>query len=632
MKYAIFFFAIIILEEKVLGQTSNISGVINSYIDVVSSGPCANQITVSNSAGFAVGDVVLIIQMQGAIIDQTNTASFGNITSYNNSGRFERATISNISGNNIYFTFNLVNSYDLPLGKVQMIRIPQYADVIVNGVLTCQSWNGTTGGVLIFDATGTVTLNDNINVAGMGFLGGTNTQVCPNSCNFSTNDNAYFYANGNYRGAPKGNGIASMIVGKELGRGAQANGGGGGNDHNNGGGGGGNLGAGGLGGNNAEPGAFNCKGNGNFGRPGFGLALGSGRLFLGGGGGAGQGNNGSTGGCPNNGNSGSGGNGGGMVIISCNTLNGNNRQIIASGANGGFANGDGGGGGGAGGIIALNITGSISPSTLTLIAAGGNGGSTSGFGGNRCYGPGGGGGGGGILANIVLPGTVITNTNGGTPGIVTSSSNACAGTSTTATSGGAGSITSSFVIPVGTIVPTPGCIPLPVEYLSFNGKYEDYDNVLQWTTATEINNRGFEVEHSTDCIQFKSKGFVSGVGNSNIMQSYVFIDQQPAPGIHYYRLNQIDFDGKNEYSSVISVYVPEQSDLFFYPNPANDYIYIDGQALDDKEVLILNSLGITVKSLKIVSGQIDIADLPAGSYQLVLRHKYQVFRKSIIIY
>ncbi len=630
-KYFISLSILLLSQQIPFAQTTNISGTINSYIDVTALGPCANQIDVSNSSGFAAGNVVLIIQMKGATIDETNTAAFGTITGYNNSGKFERATILGITGNTIYFTKDLVNVYNAPAGKVQMILIPQYVDVNVNGLLSCQDWNGTTGGVLIFDASGNVDLNAGINVDGKGFVGGVNVQVCPNSCNFTTNENAYFYATGNYRGAQKGEGIAAVITTKELGRGAQANGGGGGNDHNNGGAGAGNYAIGGVGGNNAEPGAFNCKGSNNYGRAGLALAFGAGpgRIFLGGGGGAGQGNNGNTGGCPNNGNSGSGGDGGGLVIIKCNTFNGNGNIISARGNNGGNSAYDAAGGGGAGCVICLNVASYAAPA-FSMNVAGGNGGNSDNGNSNRCYGPGGGGGGGVVFSTLGLPGSVSVNATGGNAGLVTFSTNGCNGSSTTATAGTAGATVISFVMPEGTVPPGGGCTPLPVEYVYFTGEYVDQENQLTWITATEINNSGFEVQHSLDLISFQSRGFVVGAGNSNSSQFYSFIDEDPSGGVHYYRLKQIDFDGNYKYSSIISVVVPDK-DIMVYPNPTSGILTITGPDLENEEVTITNNLGSIVKIVTIRSGSVDISDLASGSYHLTIEQKYITTRKLITI-
>lgn len=550
-----------------------IGGVINTYTDVTGLIACSNQLVVSSSAGFAVNDTVLIIQMQGATIDETNTAAYGTVTSYNSSGKFEKAIIAEISGTLISFTKDLVNSYNIPAGKVQMVSIPQYVNATVTSTLQPADWNGTTGGVLAFEVSGTLTLTGagQIDANGKGFRGGANTQVCPNSCNFSANETAYYYPTGNYRGGLKGEGIAAVIATKELGRGAQANGGGGGNDHNNGGAGGANIVAGGQGGNNSEPGAFNCKGSNNYGRPGIALSLAGNRLFLGGGGGAGHGNNGATGGCPNNGNSGTGGDGGGIIYIAAGTLAGGGNTISANGLAGQLANGDGGGGGGSGGIIVMNV-GAYS-SAVTLQVNGGVGGNTSGFGGNRCYGPGGGGSAGQVIASAALPGLVTLQMNGGVPGIVTSSSNACNGTSTTATAGSntAAAVT-TFTMPMGTTAPAPGCLTIaPVEFMGVSARQEFSDVIVDWQTASETNSERFEIERAVSLSDpFSKIGEAGAAGESHSIRDYTFTDAHPVHGKAYYRIREVDTDGRSTYSEIAMVnYTTELNFISnVHPNPA----------------------------------------------------------------
>lgn len=126
-----------------LGQ---ISGVINIYTPVTQFD--CNSVKVASTAGFAPDDRVLIIQMKGASIDASNSPGFGNITNYGNCGKYEFATISNISGNTIMLQFDLLNTYTVS-GAVQLIRVPQYTNVTVTNTLTAQPWNGSTGGVLV---------------------------------------------------------------------------------------------------------------------------------------------------------------------------------------------------------------------------------------------------------------------------------------------------------------------------------------------------------------------------------------------------------------------------------------------------------------------------------------------------
>ncbi|MEM9325835.1 MAG: T9SS type A sorting domain-containing protein [Bacteroidota bacterium] len=97
-----------------------------------------------------------------------------------------------------------------------------------------------------------------------------------------------------------------------------------------------------------------------------------------------------------------------------------------------------------------------------------------------------------------------------------------------------------------------GTVILPVELVSFTGKAELDGVLLEWQTATEINNDRFEVHHSTDGQNFQVIGIVAGAGTTNAPRNYEFKDQNPA-SVNYYRLRQVDFDGTEEFFSIIKV-------------------------------------------------------------------------------
>ncbi len=100
-------------------------------------------------------------------------------------------------------------------------------------------------------------------------------------------------------------------------------------------------------------------------------------------------------------------------------------------------------------------------------------------------------------------------------------------------------------------------IILPVTWLSFTAQ-KGYNNTvnLQWQVANEVNNNHYEVERSTDGVNFSSIGTVASLnGNTQAATSYSFVDKQPATGTVYYRIQQIDKDGKHAYSSVQSLTV-----------------------------------------------------------------------------
>jgi hypothetical protein len=596
IKLSLLFCALSWMDNYCWSQT-NISGTINTYTDVTLPGLCPNELTVSNSTGFSSGNTVIVIQMQGALADETNSAAFGSITAYNNAGLWEKAIVASVSGNLITFTKNLMNAYDLS-GKIQVIKVPVYTDATVTSPLTANTWNGTTGGVIALEVSGTLLLNSSINANGIGFRGGATTQVCPNNCGAFTSESAYYYPLGNYRGGLKGEGIAPGILNKERGRGAQANGGGGGNDHNNGGGGGGNYANGGLGGNNNEPGSFNCKGGGFYGRSGNLLNYTSlTKVFFGGGGGAGHGNNGNTGGCSGSLSSGTGGNGGGIVIIIAGTINGNGQTIFASGTDGQTGWGDGGGGGGAGGVIFLSASSYVN--NLTADVRGGRGGNSDNFTSNRCLGPGGGGASGIVISSSALPVNVTSLMTGGSPGVVQASTNGCSGSSTTATAGGsAAAVLTGATIPQNNSATIPGCA-LPVTFIMFNGRIIQEKVKLSWATATEYDASHFVIERSSDNFQFHEIGRVTAAGSTSSRSDYSFIDQTPYPGRNYYRLRQVDFTGREKLTHIISLDL--RSNVLvqnFYPNPVKGGSELFLEFRDPEKIHSLKLLDISGRTIR----------------------------------
>ncbi|MEO5673367.1 MAG: hypothetical protein ABIQ74_01855, partial [Chitinophagales bacterium] len=286
------FAAIIFLTIPTYSQTL-IGGVINSYWQVTSVDFCNNRVALpAIIAGINTGDKMLLMQMQGALIDTSDTPAYGAIVNYSGAGKYELLTVGNVNNNIITFQETMLNNYNAE-GMVQLILVPQYADLIVAATLTAQPWDGTTGGVLAFIATGTVTLNADVDVTGAGFRGGgiLNDGMCFNGGLGYEGYRSTTLISG---GANKGEGIAGTLY-QNLGRGPPANGGGGGNDSNTGGGGGGNAASGGQGGQrlNVAPG---CTGD-NPGMSGYALNYSDtlNQLYSGGGGGAGDDNsNGAT--------------------------------------------------------------------------------------------------------------------------------------------------------------------------------------------------------------------------------------------------------------------------------------------------------------------------------------------------
>jgi len=145
--------------------------------------------------------------------------------------------------------------------------------------------------------------------------------------------------------------------------------------------------------------------------------------------------------------------------------------------------------------------------------------------------------------------------------------------------------------------------PLPVELASFSAVLKDKEVLLNWSTATEVNNYGFDVERMRDGEDWKALGFVEGNGNSNSPKEYSFVDNNVSnAGTYYYRLKQIDNDGAYEYSKSISVDFdsPAKFDLEQnYPNPFNPSTTIRFNLPDNEFVSlkIFNTLGEEVQTL-----------------------------------
>jgi hypothetical protein len=161
-----------------------------------------------------------------------------------------------------------------------------------------------------------------------------------------------------------------------------------------------------------------------------------------------------------------------------------------------------------------------------------------------------------------------------------------------------------------------GCFVLsiiPVELTSFAATVNDNDVVLNWSTATETNNMGFEIQRSSNGTDYTVVGFVDGYGTTTEAQNYAFTDLNLEVGSYTYRLNQIDFDGTSQPSDVVEVKVIAP-DVFTlsqnYPNPFNPNTMIKfGLAVDSKVTLtVYDLLGQEVANL--ING-----NLAAGSHE-----------------
>ena len=192
------------------------------------------------------------------------------------------------------------------------------------------------------------------------------------------------------------------------------------------------------------------------------------------------------------------------------------------------------------------------------------------------------------------------------------------GTASTASGSNPYTLTESNITTFSPFIVASDAAVLPVELLYFYGKKEGENVRLDWQTATEINNSHFDVEWSIDGISFEKIGEIAGVGTTNEVQSYDFLHLSPILGENYYRLKQVDFDKKYEYTDILSVNYNlgiKNYELKIFPNPAANFIAIDG--IEEGEIIqIFNVNGQLAKTFyqNVSTQQTDISDLTSGIY------------------
>ncbi len=330
----------------------------------------------------------------------------------------------------------------------------------------------------------------------------------------------------------------------------------------------------------------------------------------------------------------SGGSGGGGSDIRFGGTAFANRLVIASGGGGAATNTFSGGdhGGNGGGLVGLNgVSGDLLPTTF-------------GFGGTQVAG-----GAGGFFAPYV-PGVNGTLGLGGDAG--SDSAGGGAGGGYYGGGGGCwagGGGGSSYVTPVGSSLTThtPGfqtgngyisitgiIIPLPISLSLFRSNCTEENVELTWQTTSEEDNNYFSIEKSLDGVDFYEIGQTKGNGNSNQIINYRFIDTENA-GLAYYRLKQVDFNGKFDYSNIIFESCRNQvTEITIAPNPSNGIFTVDfGTELIEAQLYVSTTLGETIMT-KLISNQknmvISLDDFPKGVYHLTLINNGQKEVKKLV--
>ena len=194
------------------------------------------------------------------------------------------------------------------------------------------------------------------------------------------------------------------------------------------------------------------------------------------------------------------------------------------------------------------------------------------------------------------------------------------GNSATTGTVAAGTVTSNLVTSFSpfTLGSTVAVI-LPIELINFNATAQDNSTVvLKWITASEINNDRFEIERSKDGTDFVYIGSVKGAGNSVIQRNYLFTDFTPYDGTSYYRLKQIDYDGKFTYTAIEPVTIENLQNIQLFPNPSNGheiFLSLDNAEISDPTVFITDMTG------KMIFPSIQTMKSSTGNYTLVFPTK-----------
>jgi hypothetical protein len=192
----------------------------------------------------------------------------------------------------------------------------------------------------------------------------------------------------------------------------------------------------------------------------------------------------------------------------------------------------------------------------------------------------------------------------------------------------AGGITSNIVTSFSPFTLASATInnPLPIILTFFDAK-KDEDNqvVLEWKTESEVNNDYFVIERSLDGINFKDYMWVKATGNSSIPEDYSLIDSLPFIGTSFYRLKQVDFDGKSSFSNIKAIHIEESEKISVYPIPAKDKINVQVNLSNPKIFIqIYDSKGTSAFSTKRQLSteqskmEIDVSSLSSGIYTLKL--------------
>jgi len=173
--------------------------------------------------------------------------------------------------------------------------------------------------------------------------------------------------------------------------------------------------------------------------------------------------------------------------------------------------------------------------------------------------------------------------------------------------------------------------PLPVEFLNLEIIPVDKTAEVRWSTASEKDNDFFTIERSLNGVDFEELGQMDGAGDSEAILHYSFIDERPLDGISFYRLKQTDFDGKFEYSWVVSLnYKSDFSEPLFYPNPLTNSSKMEIPTINTSTTEI-QFFDLTGKSVQRIVTKNSVVDIRRNRFRHRGIYLYMIIQGGIII-
>jgi hypothetical protein len=167
-------------------------------------------------------------------------------------------------------------------------------------------------------------------------------------------------------------------------------------------------------------------------------------------------------------------------------------------------------------------------------------------------------------------------------------------------------------------------IALPVQFAEPLKAYRVTNGInVDWATASEINCDRFEIERSINAIDFIKIATVKVQNNSSNYHTYSILDANPKIGVNYYRIKQVDIDGKFTYSRIVSA-KNEYFGIKISPNPVNDRLTIESST-PIEQIEIINAVGQVVKTFSGSNLTLNVQSLAKGSYYLKIYDEDQHF-------